>query len=152
MAIAIFTTWTTYGSWLPGDARGWYSQRRGLKDPDEGLEEFAGSLMNEQPILLDPTQRKIVDTVVADHCTIRRWELHTVNCRSNHVHVVVTANDGPLNRPREQFKTWATRRLKETDPNRMSWWTRRGWDVWIDNEEQLAAVVRYVNEGQDFEG
>jgi hypothetical protein len=32
----------------------------------------------------------------------------------------------------------------------MSWWTRRGWDVWIDGDEHLAAVIRYVNEGQEF--
>ena len=30
----------------------------------------------------------------------------------------------------------------------MNWWTERGWDVYIDNEEELAAVVAYVLEGQ----
>jgi hypothetical protein len=38
--------------------------------------------------------------------------LHAVNCRSNHVHVVVTANRDP-DEVREQFKAWCTRRLKQ---------------------------------------
>ncbi|HEX3998701.1 MAG TPA: hypothetical protein VHX65_09150 [Pirellulales bacterium] len=26
MAIAFFSAWTTYGTWLPGDARGWWER------------------------------------------------------------------------------------------------------------------------------
>jgi hypothetical protein len=34
MAIAFFSTWTTYGTWLPGDPRSWYQRGRGLREPD----------------------------------------------------------------------------------------------------------------------
>jgi hypothetical protein len=31
---------------------------------------------------------------------------------------------------------------------RVDWWTERGWDVYIDDMEELAAVVEYVLERQ----
>ena len=43
MAIAFFSKWTTYGTWLPGDNRGWFKRGKGLRVPDSWL-EFAALL------------------------------------------------------------------------------------------------------------
>jgi hypothetical protein len=32
--IGYFLTWVTYGTWLPGDARGWVEYRHGWQFPD----------------------------------------------------------------------------------------------------------------------
>jgi REP element-mobilizing transposase RayT len=154
MAIAIFSTWTTYGTWLPGDERGWYQRGRGLQGPDARLRFEAALRLTEAAITLDPDQRRLVEQTVAAHCAIRSWLLHAVNCRSNHVHVVVTAAVRKIELPREQFKAWCTRRLKEREQSaasavRESWWTERGWDEYIDDEEALAIVIAYVREGQE---
>jgi REP element-mobilizing transposase RayT len=149
VAIAYFTTWTTYGTWLPGDPRGWFQSGRGLQDPDAARRFEALFLMTESALIPDPDQRRLVEQTVADHCAIRGWEFHAVNCRSNHVHVVVTAPGRPIEEPREQFKAWCTRRLKaESAVVRASWWTDRGWDEYIDDEDGLANVVAYVHDGQ----
>jgi REP element-mobilizing transposase RayT len=153
MAIAFFSTWTTYGTWLPGDPRGWYQRGRGLQEPDAMRRLEAMLLMTECAFTLDPDQRRVVEQTIADHCAIRKWHLHAANCRSNHVHVVVTAPGRPIELPREQFKAWCTRRLKGREQARTSvlrehWWTERGWDEYIDDEEVLAIVVAYVREGQ----
>jgi len=149
MAIAYFSTWTTYGTWLPGDERGWYERVVGLREPDPILKQRAQLLMTEDALALDATQRQIVEGVIAEHCRIKNWTLHAVNCRSNHVHVAVSADEVPITRPREQFKMWGSRRLQGTMPDRVYWWTRRGWDVYVDDNQHLAAVVRYIVEGQD---
>ena len=105
--------------------------------------------MTADAVTLTPEQRRLVETVIADHAAYRGWELPAVNCRTNHVHVVVCAPDRSLEVPREQFKSWTTRRLKEVSKGeRMVWWTERGWDVYIDGVEDLAVVVQYVLEGQ----
>src|SRR5438105_4921514 len=110
MAIAIFTTWTTYGTWLPGDERGWFQRGNGMQDPDE-LRKFTAALcMTDSAILLNLEQRKLVEATITQHCEIRRWELHAVNCRTNHVHAVITASNLAIEIPREQFKSWCTRR------------------------------------------
>jgi REP element-mobilizing transposase RayT len=156
MAIAFFHTWTLYGTWLPGDERGWMERGRGARSPDPMRELEAALYMTESSFILTEEQRRIVEQTIADHCRIRKWTLHAVNCRTKHVHVVVTA-DCDIRVVREQLKAWCTRRLKEHQRAsakneqielRDNWWTERGWDEYIDNEQALAAVVEYVQEGQ----
>ena len=87
--LAYFLTWPTYGTWLPGDQRGWVKRGEGFQLPDSVRELDAQALMTEDACLLDDEQRRLVEGTIADHCRIRGWHLHVVNCRTNHVHVVV---------------------------------------------------------------
>jgi REP element-mobilizing transposase RayT len=165
-ALAYFLTWTTYGTWLPGDERGWVEYRHGMQLPDPIVEREAAARMTEDACLLDHEQRRLVETTIADHCLVRGWNLHAVNCRSNHVHVVVTANRHPKD-VREQFKAWCTRRLKGleqerrcsdgADPSprreeaiREEWWSERGSGRYINDEDGLEAVIHYVRDAQDL--
>jgi len=156
MAIAFFHTWTTYGTWLPGDERGWMEHGRGAHSPDP-MREFEAKLhMTESALILNDKKRGVVEQTIVDHCRIRNWTLHAVNCRTMHVHVVVTA-DRRIHEVREQFKAWCTRKLKELQRAmikndltklRDNWWTERGWDEYVDDVDSLAAVNEYVREGQ----
>ena len=47
--------------------------------------------MKEQPAVLSPEQRQLVDSVIVKHCNIRKWVLHARNVRTNHAHIVVSA-------------------------------------------------------------
>lgn len=150
MAIAYFSTWTTYGTWLHGDPRGWYPRGDGYRTPDPELHGDSLAELAEAAVILDRDQRRLVEQAISEHCTIRGWLLHAVNCRSNHAHVVVTAPGRPIEQPREQFKSWCTRRLKAASGSaRERWWTERGWDEFIDDDRALAEVVAHVIEGQD---
>src|SRR5262249_31196789 len=110
--IAFFLTWSTYGTWLPGDARGWVEYRRGFRLPDPILELECAARMTEGACRLAPHQRERVEKQVAETCKYKGWILHAVNCRTNHVHVVLSAS-APPKIIREQLKAWCTRRLKE---------------------------------------
>ena len=114
---------------------------------------------------------------IAETCNIRGWELHAVNCRSNHAHVVVTADQAPKI-VRNQLKAWCTRRLKELEMKRRqsrdeprsrfglvsdastltrsvseglreNWWAERGSQRFINDSESLEAAILYVCDGQD---
>ncbi len=89
----------------------------------------------------------MVEQTIRDHCKIRGWTLHAVNVRSNHVHVVVTADRDP-DEVMTQFKASCTRRLKESDPERERWWTKGGSTKWINDNAYLQNAIRYVAEGQ----
>ena len=150
MAIAYFSTWTTYGTWLPGDERGWFAAGKGIQPADRMRRLTAALSMTESAITLDTPQRRLVEEVITKHCAIRGWSLHAVNCRSNHVHVVVSANDRAIEVPREQFKSWSTRKLKESAGAACrQWWSERGWDLYLDDERALHDAILYVTEGQD---
>jgi REP element-mobilizing transposase RayT len=74
---AIHAIWTTYGTWLPGDARGHWSalfdlyghlKDRGhkLNLPDAFTHQRATQLMKEPPHILTPLDQSIVADTIAD--------------------------------------------------------------------------------------
>jgi REP element-mobilizing transposase RayT len=159
--ITLFITWTTYGSWLPGDARGWKKWKRGEQEPQPVLEDWCKDRMKEKAVLLDEYQRKSVDDVIHKHSQIRGWELHAVSVRSNHVHVVVTVvpktgnkdyrvADG-IKRVRDELKANASRVVRrcESPITNEKVWTKGGDIQFLDREDDLEKVVIYVLEAQD---
>src|SRR4051794_28075076 len=140
--LAYHITWTTYGTWLHGDERGWVeSGRFEVLPPDPRREEVARGRMAASPTRLDVARRCLVEQTIRDHCAIRRWALHTLNARSNHVHVVVSADVSP-EAVMNQLKAWCSRRLTahaaatEAGParGRRRWWTEHGSTKWINDE------------------
>jgi hypothetical protein len=70
--LAYHITWTTYGTWLPGDARGWIKTGAwGIQAPDPKREKDAGERMEESSVVLTPDQRALVEGTIRDHCRIR---------------------------------------------------------------------------------
>jgi REP element-mobilizing transposase RayT len=154
--VAYFITWTTYGTWLPGDQRGWVERGTWeVRPPDPERKRLARELMTDEAVVLSPDQRRVVDAALVDHCRIRNWTLHARNVRTNHVHVVVTADVHPTV-VREQLKAWASRRLSEHaglfrvagKDGRRRWWTEKGDIELVPDEERLVQAVHYVLELQ----
>jgi REP element-mobilizing transposase RayT len=149
--------WTTYGTWLPGDARGWVqSGVMGVRPPDPEREEQARERMAEDAVILRPEQREVVSLAIRRHCDIRGWLLHAHNVRSNHVHVVATCECAG-DKARDQLKLWASRRLSEqaglTTPvarkaGRRRWWTEGGDVRMICDERYLNNAIEYVTNMQ----
>ena len=143
--LAYFITWTTRGSWLHGDERGWVEAGKpGVKPPnlDRWMRELA--VLHDDPVVLSQDQRQRVTQTIEAHCRIRHWTLHAVNVRSNHIHVVVTASTYPPEKVMEQLKAWCSRRLSESTESHRKWWTRHGSTRWINDEHSLAAAIDYV--------
>jgi REP element-mobilizing transposase RayT len=155
--LAYHIVWTTYGTWLPGDWRGWIKKGfSGIQSPDPGLERSSRRRLAEPPVLLSIEQRVLVENTIIDHCGIRNWPLHAVNSRTNHVHVVVSA-DGEPEMARDQFKAWCSRKLSDAaglrkkvakKAGRRHWFTEGGDAEAIEDEEYLDNAVRYVLDGQ----
>ena len=146
-------TWVTYGTWLPGDARGWVEYRAGWQLPDPVRELEAMAIMTEEACRLNPVQRQAVESQIAETCQHRGWHLHAVNCRSNHVHVVVTAPGVSTKKLRADLKAWATRCLKDRfDAKRENWWAERGSVRFLNSEASLEGAVVYVLDVQDRMG
>jgi REP element-mobilizing transposase RayT len=151
--VAYLLTWTTYGTWLPGDDRGWH--RKGepeARPPNLSFVNVARSRMQETEFTLSQAQRNLVEETIRRHCEVRRWVLHAVSARTNHVHVVVTAAGYRPETIRDQFKAWSTRRLKEASAGRDRFWTEGGQCHWINDEVGLENAVVYVREAQDRKG
>jgi REP element-mobilizing transposase RayT len=150
--IGYFLTWSTYGTWLPGDARGWTEYRRGWQLPNPIREQEAKARMTEDACVLTAEQRRAVEAQIAETCFHRGWTLHAVNCRSNHVHAVVSAEVNDPKKIRNDLKAWATRALKNNfDARRENWWAERGSIRWLNTDADLEAAVLYARDAQDID-
>jgi len=148
--LAFFFTVSNYGVWLPGDSRGWIEYKHGWQLPDPIRELEAKTLMTETSVILNETSRDLVEAQIAETCKFRNWTLRAANCRSNHMHFVISTHQVAPKIIRSTVKAWCTRRLKENiDHTRENWWAERGSIRWIFTEESLERVILYVLQGQD---
>jgi len=66
MEIRSVTSWVTYGTWLPGDVRGWVKYQAGWHFPDPIREREAKALMTEDAYILTREQRRAVEAQISE--------------------------------------------------------------------------------------
>ena len=148
--INIFITWTTYGTWMPGDVRGWRKRKGEEQLPRPLLAQWCRKQMKGESVLLEPHDRATVEQACQKHCDHRGWHLFAVSARTNHVHVVVAANDS-AKKVRDQLKANCTGTLRRQDQplHAKRTWTKGGDCEILDADDDVEAVVIYVTEVQD---
>ena len=155
MPLAYFLTFSTYGTWLHGTAKGDGSVDRrhniyGMPfvAPNERREGDAASRMTDPPYVLEETARTIVRDAIAGYCQEKNWKLLALHVRTNHVHLVVSADREP-GRLMSDLKARASRELRRsgTDANDKRW-TRHGSTRHLFDEASVAAAVAYTLDEQ----
>ncbi len=148
--LGVFITWTTYGTWLPGDARGWRAKRGGIQLPDAALEAECRKKLNFEPVILSVNDRATVEAACREHCEHRNWLLFAVNARTKHVHVVVAAYLKPQT-IRDQLKAHCTGQLRRQQKPLICerTWTKGGDCEVLFDEESLSNAIAYTLDAQD---
>ena len=152
--LAYFLTFRCYGTWLPGDRRGWMDRSslplgEPLRSRHPGLHAQAAGEMTGTPFKLESAHRQVVDAAIRDVCAYREWRLHALNVRTNHVHLVVSAGVAP-EQAMTTLKAWATRRLRQAGlvVEGAKPWSRHGSTRYLWRVDEIEATVRYVLEEQ----
>jgi REP element-mobilizing transposase RayT len=137
-------TWTTYGTWLPGEERGFVSPVR--ENADEkwrrqnqlgtaysrsmpGLKKAAQSRLKCPPIYLDIKQAQVIFRQFQETAAYRGWHLEAIAIMANHVHVVVSLeSDVEPDVLLRDFKSYASRALngRWNKPASGTWWAESG--------------------------
>ena len=156
--LGLFLTWTTYGSWLPGDHRGWTDRRGVQRVPSAALCRGSARRMVAHEVWLDPHERLLVEDTVRSHCDFRGWTFHAVRCLRQHVHVVVTAGECAPALVLGRFKSRCSLVLRSAGPRqpatqaqasaRAPIWSRGGSMRRLYDEGGLGNVITYVLECQ----
>ena len=148
-----FMTWTTFGTFLPGDARGWRKRQSGPQSPRPALERWCRHRMTSDAVRLSISDRSAVVVACQQHCDFRGWTLFAAEARSNHVHVVVVSDRDPRT-TRNQLKANCTRalRLQMTPLDVPKTWSVGGDVRVLDTDEDIEAAILYVTEAQDRKG
>jgi REP element-mobilizing transposase RayT len=105
--------------------------------------------MDQPPYLLDAPRGQAVLEAIILRCAQSEWPLLATHVRSNHVHIVVQANDAP-EFIMTQVKSAASRRLNELgfEDRCRKRWARHGSTRTLFNEEAIQQAIRYVIAGQ----
>ena len=154
---AYLITYHTHGTWLHGDNRGsvdYTHNRPGtyMLPPNGRRNRLAAERMRQPIVELDGPRRAVVERTIREVVDYRDWTLHAINVRTNHVHVVVTANVAP-EKVMGDFKSWSTRRMVEAglfEKGRKAW-VHHGSTKYLWNEQALEDACRYVIEGQGID-
>ena len=155
--LAYLISFRTYGTWLHGDDRGSIDRSHNRYGSpylaaNRNWQAFNKQNLKTKPLILDTRQRKSVKVAIVETCGIRKWSLLASNVRTNHVHVVVTANRLP-GRVLNALKANATRQLRADGlwAHCFSPWADKGSTRLLWNEQSVAKAVEYVLDGQGGE-
>lgn len=156
-----FLTWTTYGTWLPGDVRGFVSRapRPGGKhfpnnipgtwyDADQqDVAASARERMEGKPVQLESRQLDTLLTSFAEVCDNHQIGLLAVAVMSDHVHIACQSDrdGGEL---LQFFKGVSSRRLSQDaiPPDAPRWWTKSGSCRHIPAGADLEPLVAYIEQ------
>ncbi len=152
-------TWTTYGSWLPGDARGFVSRRpssdagrviRNIPgtpyDVDQkDVEEAARERMQGKPVTLERAHVLTVLGAFIEAARNHSISIVALSIMPDHVHLLCQgAQSG--SELMQLFKGVSARRLGQAHPltSAPRWWTKAGSKRHFRKREDLQPVVSYV--------
>lgn len=89
---ATFVTTTSYGSWLPGDTRGYVQDGKRLP-ASPLLERHSKSLLVEPPVIFSIRDRELLLAAFLDACDEFGYKLFDLAVESWHLHWIVKHTD-----------------------------------------------------------
>jgi len=156
-----FLTWTTYGTWLPGDQRGFVSD----VESDDGttirhnvpgteydanmpdLEAHAASLLKADSVRLSKVQAELLLDQLLETADFRQWTLFAVSIMANHCHVVVgVPGDPDPEKLLGDLKSYGSRILNRTGhtvPHDKRW-TKSGSKRKLPDDQAVLNTIQYT--------
>ena len=160
---ALHITWTCYGTWLPGDERGYVSNtlrpgggfRPKENTPgapytadDPYTRERARALQTGTTVVLTEELALVAAKALVEAAARRAWRIVRGALMANHVHMVVLDSlpDGPA--VRRALKGSSQAALSEHVGGSRRWWTAGGSDRYKNDDAAIAAAIQYVADQQ----
>jgi len=135
-------TWTTYGTWLQGDGRG-YVKNGCVYGENQGLQKSNTAMLRHRAVKFGKSEKKLVRERLFEQAEHIGQEILAVAVCSNHVHIVVRAINQPHYKVTQMYKRAATNRLRDVGIEGKVW--TRGYDVrFCFDEEALKQKIDYV--------
>ena len=135
-------TWTTYGTWLQGDKRGYVKNGITL-EANAQLEKTNKKLLKHDKIIIPKNLRTIVENAILKEAKAIGQQVYAIAVCSNHVHIVVESTDKRCGYSVGRFKRAATKALREYGFAYKVW--TKGYDKrYCYNQNDLETRIEYV--------
>ena len=141
--VGYMLTWTTYGSWLQGDERGYVKDGRILHG-DKELVALCEKFQKEHTVKLTHNEKDIVRLAILNEAERIGQTVEALAVCSNHIHLVSRYFPEPIGRTVSRFKNVAAAALR-SDGRAGRVWTR-GFDKrFCFDQQDLIRRIQYVN-------
>ena len=156
-------TWTTYGTWLPGDSRCFVSNIRISPGPEirlntpgtptapsmPELRQHVEKLLSAPPVFLNRQHADVLLAQFQETANYRGWLLIGAAVMVSHVHVAVgvPVDPDPETMLRD-FKAYGSRALNRRwgKPKSDTWWTESGSKRRLKTDDSVLRATRYVRD------
>jgi len=148
--IGYMVTWTTYGTWLQGDKRG-YVEDGNIIAGNEGLHMANTMMLKNAPTKLNAEHRKIVSRAILRKSQEIGQKIYAIAVCSNHVHIVVERTLDSIEKCVSYYKNAARLSLRDNGFIGKIW--TKGFDNrFCFDETELKSKIRYVERHADRAG
>ena len=140
--IGFMATWTTYGTWLQGDKRG-YVKNGTILEVDAELEKHNEELLKHDKVRIPRNLRKTVENAILEEAAEIGQKVYAIAVRSNHVHIVVERIDKTCGYSIGRFKRAAIKTLRKCGFTNKIW--TKGFDKrYCYHQHELDTKIKYV--------
>jgi REP element-mobilizing transposase RayT len=145
--VGYMITWTTYGSWLPGDERGYVDNGKILLGNPTVLQR--NRKRQKLPVVkLNKNEKQIVKQIIFSEAAKIIHKIEALAVYSNHIHLLARPHTKSIEELASRYKSITTRALWQQG-RRARIWTR-GYDKrFCFTEEQFAARIKYIKNHHD---
>jgi REP element-mobilizing transposase RayT len=145
--VGYMVTWTTYGSWLPGDERRYVANGQILPGDLKTLERSKKRLKSPSVKLNKKEIELVRQTIFYEAKGISHKIVALAVC-TNHVHLAARANDKLIEDIVGRYKSITTSALWNLGRKGRIW--TKGYDKrFCFSEEELKQKIQYVNKHND---
>jgi REP element-mobilizing transposase RayT len=136
-------TWTTYGTWLQGDERG-YVRKGKILGRNPGLEQRNKENQTGNTIKLTNKQQHIVRKAIMEEARKLGQKVHSITVCTNHVHMVVSYFSDGIEKSVKHYKNASLVALRKDGFVGRVW--TRGYDKrYCFDEKSLKNRIEYIN-------
>jgi REP element-mobilizing transposase RayT len=142
MVIAYMLTWTTYGTWLQGDRRGWMKNAT-IYSPNHSLEKVNRKRMKAKQVTLTKEQRMWSAQAIVTKAAQLKQKIFALAVCDNHIHLVLQNINLPIGRVVSHYKHAVRLALQRKGFNGKLW--TGGFDKrYCMNDKELDGKVSYI--------
>ena len=148
--IGYMITWTTYGTWLQGDKRGYVKDGKILRNNDALLQSNLKGLKNPAT-KCDSKHCAIVRRAILNKAQEIRQHIYAIAVCSNHVHIVAERTNESIEKVVSFYKNAARLALRSNGFNGRIW--TKGFDKrFCFKQEELEKKINYVKDHHNPNG
>ncbi len=141
--VGYMLTWTTYGSWLPGDERRYVQDGKTLYG-DKNVLEKNKNRQKTETVKLNRNEKQIVEKTII--CEAKRigQVIEAIVIYSNHVHLLARPCGESIEETVARYKSITTRALWKIGRTGRIW--TKGYDTrFCFNEDHIIKKKQYIN-------